>query len=81
MSKSFLTEGVDFIPTQTLFSLTPDYIEITNEKKNSYRMDEYIRKRYGNSRNLPENWIKSQRKPGETIHNEDDGDHDHVNSS
>ena len=81
MSQNFLTRGVGLITTQTLFSPTPADIESPIKKKNSYRMDDYIRKRYGNSHNPPENWIKSQRKPGEPIHNEDAGGTGNVNSS
>ena len=65
MSQHVLTESGEILPTQTLRSLTQSEIESPTEKEKRQRMDDAIRLRYGDSKSVPDNWIKRRRKPGD----------------
>ena len=65
MSQNVLTESGEIIPTQTLRSLTGSEIRNTTEIEKRKRMDDVIRSRYGDSKSVPDNWIKRRRKPGD----------------
>ena len=65
MSQNVLTEHGEVIPTQTLKSLTESELASPTEIEKRQRMDAGIRKRYGDSKSIPDNWIKRRKKPGD----------------
>ena len=65
MSQRVMTERGEVLPVQTLRTLTQAEIDNPSEKKQRERFDEYIRNRYGDSINPPDNWVKRRKKPGD----------------
>ena len=65
MSQHVLTETGEILPTQTLRSLTQNEIESPTEKEKRKRMDDVIRRKYGDSKSVPDNWIKRRKKPSD----------------
>ena len=62
MSQHVLTETGEVLPVQTLRSLTQSEVISETETQKRKRMDETIRTRFGDSKTVPENWIKRRRK-------------------
>ena len=75
MSQTVLTENGEVITAQTCRKLLPSEISSPSKLKKRIKMDEYIRKGYGDSRNTPENWVKRWRKPGDPDQYKDPEDH------
>ena len=65
MSQNVLTAHGEVIPTQTLRSLTESELASPTEIEKRKQMDAEIRKRYGDSKSIPDNWIKRRKKPGD----------------
>ena len=56
---------------QTLSTLTEAELNNPREIKRRDRMDQHIKKRYGDVRNVPDNWVGQRRRPGESVQHED----------
>ena len=65
MSQHVLMESGEVIPVQTLCSLTQNEVGNPNEKKRQNQFDERILKRFGDSRNPPDNWLERRRRTGD----------------
>ena len=63
MSQHVLTEAGEVLPVQMLRKLTPAELSSATEIEKRNNMDLKIRERYGNSRNVPDNWVKRRKKP------------------
>lgn len=72
MSQLILTDRGEIVPIQTLRSLTPAEMANESEIQKRIKFNEYIQKRYGDSRNPPPNWIKRRRRPGDPDQYEDE---------
>ena len=71
MSQNVLTESGEVLPVQTLRKLTPAEVSSPTEIEKRNKMDSVIRKRFGDSKNVPDNWVKRRRKPGDPIQHND----------
>ena len=65
MSQHVLTESGEILSSQTLRSLTQNELDSPSEQEKRERMNDSIRNRYGDSKSVPDNWIKRRRKPGD----------------
>ena len=63
MSQHVLTESGEVLPVQTLRRLAPSEIASPTEVNKWNKMDEKIRKHYGDSRKVPETWVQHRKKP------------------
>ena len=50
---------------QTAHKLTPLEEASPTEERNRKKMDEYIRKIFGDSKSVPGNWVKCCKNPGD----------------
>ena len=71
MSQSVLTEAGEVLPIQTLRKLTEAEVNNPNEKERRKRMDEFVFSKYGDARNVPDNWVARRRRPGDPVQHED----------
>ena len=76
MSQHILTENGEVVTAQMVKKLLPSEIRSPSELKKRIKMDEYIRKRYGDSRSTPDNWVKWRQKPGDPVQYEDTSEED-----
>ena len=79
MSQHVLTESGEVLPVQTLRRLTPAEIASPIEVAKRERMDAYITKRFGDSKHVPDDWVRRRRKPDDPIQDEDPEFQDEVN--
>ena len=65
MSQYVLTDSGEVIPIQTLRKLTQSERDSEHEGHQRNIYNERIRKRYGDHRSPPDNWVQRRRKPGD----------------
>ena len=71
MSQSVLTEVGEVLLIQTLRKLTEAKVNNPTEIERKMKVDEFIVNRYGDARNVPDNWVARRRRPGDPIQYED----------
>ena len=82
MSQHVLTEAGEVLPVQTLRKLSQAELSSPTEIEKRNKLDAKIRERYGDSKNVPDNWVKRRRKPGDpTQFNDPDFDENNNNES
>ena len=71
MSQHIFTAWGSIIPIQTLSIITSNEVENPTEVENRKNFYDGFCQWYGDSKNLPADWVKWRIKPGEPIQHED----------
>ena len=71
MSQYVLTDAGEVIPIQTLRKLTQSELDGEHDLQQRKAFDESIRKRFGDHKAPPDNWVRRRRRPGDDVQYDD----------